>query len=117
MGAIGLGVLASGVWHVIKGARQKFLEDLRATPGGELGRGVRVLGTIGYVAKGLALAAVGVLFAVAAWQADPDEAQGLDGAISSLRDLPAGPLMVAAIGVGFAAYGLYAFARARYARL
>lgn len=117
VGAIGLGVLASGVWHVIKGARQKFLEDLRATPGGELGRGVRVLGTIGYVAKGLALAAVGVLFAVAAWQADPDEAQGLDGAISSLRDLPAGPLMVAAIGVGFAAYGLYAFARARYARL
>ncbi|PFG18729.1 DUF1206 domain-containing protein [Serinibacter salmoneus] len=117
VGGIGVGVLAAGVWHVIKGARQTFLEDLRAAPGGELGRGVRILGTVGYVAKGLALAVIGVLFAVAAWQADPDEAQGLDGAISSLRDLPGGPIIVAAVGVGFAAYGLYAFARARYARL
>jgi hypothetical protein len=57
------------------------------------------------------------LFTYAAVTADPDKAKGLDGAIESLKDAPAGPAIVAAVGVGFAAYGLYSFGRARYARM
>ena len=38
---VGLGILAGGAYHVVKGSKKKFLEDLRATPGGELGRGLR----------------------------------------------------------------------------
>lgn len=115
--AVGLGVLAGGVYHVVKGARKKFLEDLRATPGGELGRGVEILGTVGYVAKGVALAVVGGLFVVAAATADPAQAQGIDGAIETLLGAPGGPVVVIAVGIGFAAYGVYSFARARYARM
>lgn len=117
VGAIGLGILAGGAYHVVKGARKTFLEDLQATPGGQLGRGVRAMGTVGYIAKGVALAVVGVLFVVAAATADPEQAQGIDGAIDSLLGLPGGPAIVVAVGVGFAAYGVYSFARARYARM
>lgn len=115
--AVGVGLLAGAVYHVHKGATKRFLRDLRALPGRELGTGVRALGTVGYIAKGIALGVVGVLFALAALTADPDKAQGIDGAVEQLLDLPGGPVIVVLVGAGFAAYGLYSFARARYARM
>lgn len=117
VGLIGLGIVAGGAYHVHKGVTKGFEEDLKTPSHEEVGTGIRVTGTIGYVGKGLALGAVGVLFAIAAIQADPDEAKGVDGALEALLGLPGGPALVAAIGVGFAAYGLYSFGRARYARL
>ena len=50
-------------------------------------------------------------------QHQPGKATGLDGALRSLRDLPAGPVILLAIALGLAAYGVYSFARARYARV
>ena len=117
VGALGLGILAGGVYHVAKGATRKFLGDLKPLPGKELGAGVRTLGTVGYIAKGIALSAVGVLFVIAAWNADPEQAQGIDGGIETLLGIPAGTVIVVLIGLGFAAYGLYSFARARFARM
>ncbi len=116
VGAIGIGILVAGVFHVVKGLRKKYMEDLKSVPSGST-RMVHGLGTTGYVAKGIALSVVGVLFTYSAVTADPDDAEGLDGAIKSLLDLPGGQIIVAVVGVGFAAYGLYSFIRARYARM
>ncbi len=118
VGAVGLGIMAGAVYHVVKGAHQKFLEDLRALPGHEhLGTGVKGLGTVGYIAKGVALGVVGLLFVSAAVAANPDKAKGVDGAVEWLLGAPGGPVVVVLVGLGFAAYGLYSFARARYARM
>ncbi|WP_062379733.1 DUF1206 domain-containing protein [Demequina pelophila] len=117
VGAIGLGILAGGGYHVVKGVTRRFEDDLERPSAGEIGAAARWLGTVGYCAKGVALGAVGVLFVYAAVTHDPDRAEGVDGAIRSLRDLPGGPAIIAVVGAGFAAYGLYSFARARYARL
>ncbi len=68
-----------------------------------------VLGTVGYVGKGIAVAVVGVLIVVAGVRSDPDQATGLDGAFDALRDLPAGSVVLVAVGVGFLAYGVYSF--------
>jgi hypothetical protein len=54
---------------------------------------------------------------VAAAKVDPEEAGGLDAAISALIALPAGPWLVGAVGVGLIGYGLFCFFRARFARL
>lgn len=116
VGAVGVAILAAGVFHIVKGAKKKFMQDLTGVPRGS-GKVVRGLGTTGYIAKGVALGVVGVLFTYAAVTADPDKAEGLDGAVQSLLDLPAGPVIVVFVGVGFAAYGLYSFVRARYARM
>jgi hypothetical protein len=78
---------------------------------------VTVLGVVGYVAKGLALVAVGVLFAVAAVTFDPSKAKGLDGALKALAHLPFGTVILVAVGIGVIAYGVYLGARARLARL
>lgn len=110
---IGLVVLAVGVGHVVKGARKKFLEDLRSHPG----RFVERAGQIGYIAKGVALAIVGGLFVAAALQHDPDEAAGIDGALRTLLELPAGKLLLTLVALGLAAYGVYSIAKAKHAKM
>jgi hypothetical protein len=54
---------------------------------------------------------------VAAVQNDPEQAGGLDAAFATIVAQPFGAVLLVAIGLGFAAYGLYSFARARYARM
>jgi len=96
--------------------KQKFREDL-TLPGGAAGRGTVALGVTGYVAKGIALGVVGVLFAVAAVTSDPSEATGLDGALKALAALPFGVVVLTAVALGLMAYGAYCAVRARRARL
>ena len=117
VGAIGLAIIAGAVYHVHKGATTKFLEDLRPLPSGPVGTGIRWLGVAGYVAKGIALGVVGLLFAYAALTADPQKAKGIDGGVEWLLGAPGGPVIVVLVGLGFAAYGCYSLARARYARM
>lgn len=115
--ALGIAIVAVGAYHVYKGWKKKFLEDLQRLPSGTAGPVVRRLGVIGYVAKGVALAIVGVLFITAAAQADPSKATGLDGALHTLRDQPAGVVMLVIVALGFIAFGAYSFVRARYGRI
>lgn len=114
--AVGLGVVAVGAYFVYKGLAKKFTEDI-AVPSGKTGRTTIRLGQVGYAAKGIAVAVVGVLFVVAAVTADPSEATGLDGALKSLATLPFGMIILVLVGLGLIAYGIYCFVRARAARL
>ena len=113
VGVVGLVVLGIAGYHVYKGWTKKFLEDLREHPGDW----AVTAGRIGYIAKGVALVIVGFFFLVAAWKADPDKAQGLDGALKTVKDAPFGPFLLTLVAVGIAAYGVYSFARSRYARV
>lgn len=113
---IGLVIAGIGAAFIVRGIRRDFEEHL-ALPGGAVGVVVRTLGIVGYVAKGIAVAIVGVLFVVAAVTADPERAGGLDAALTSLAALPFGRLILWTVGAGLVVYGIYCFARARYARL
>ena len=113
VGVVGLAVLGIAGYHIYKGWTKKFLQDLREHPG----QWAVTAGRIGYVAKGIALVVVGFFFLVAAWQANPDKATGLDGALKSLKDAPFGPFLLTLVAAGIAAYAVYSFARSRYARV
>jgi hypothetical protein len=113
VGLVGLGVVVVGGYHVVKGWKEKFLEDLESSPA----PWVRTAGKVGYIGKGGALAVVGVLLVVAAVQSDPEKAQGLDAALHTLAGLPFGAVLLTLIALGFAAYGVYAFGRARHAKV
>lgn len=106
-------IVAIGGYHVYKGASQNFLDDLEG-PTSDL---VRRLGTVGYIAKGLAIAAVGVLVIVAVIQSAPDKSSGLDGALKTLGAQPYGVVLLIAAGLGIITYGLYSFAMARSAKM
>lgn len=113
VGAGGIAVIGVGVYHVVKGWRSTFLRDLREHPG----RWAVLAGRFGYVAKGVALVLVGALFVTAAVTRRPEQAQGLDGALRTLLDAPFGALLLTVVALGLGAYGVYSFARARYARV
>jgi hypothetical protein len=113
---LGLLVLGVGVAFVGRGARRDFEKQL-SLPAGAVGGGIRALGVVGYVAKGVAVAVVGVLFVIAALTHDPEKAGGLDSALRSMAELPFGRVLLWLVGAGLVIYGVYCFARARYARL
>ncbi|WP_330180310.1 DUF1206 domain-containing protein [Nocardia sp. NBC_01503] len=109
----GLIIIAIGGYHIYKGGSQNFLKDLKGTPGDT----VRMLGTVGYIAKGLAIAAVGALVILAASQSRPDKATGLDGALKTLGAQPYGMILLVIAGLGIITYGLYSFVMARYTKM
>jgi hypothetical protein len=113
---IGAGVFVAGVVLVVIGVQKRFLKTIRV-PAGDAGRGIVTLGRVGYIARGVAIAMVGVLFVVAAFTTDAKAASGLDGALHTFAGLPFGKVLLVVIGLGWIAGGVYAALRARFGRL
>jgi hypothetical protein len=113
VGAVGLAVVGVGGYHVYKGWTKRFLQDLSSHPGPLAVHA----GRFGYIAKGAALGVVGVLFLLAALHTQADEATGLDGALHRLKEAPFGVVLLVVVALGFVAYAVYSFARARHARV
>jgi hypothetical protein len=110
--AVAVAVLAVGISQVVRGVRQTFTEDLS----GDRTRATRVLGSVGYVAKGVAFAVVAGLFGWAALSYDAKKAGGLDAALHTVASQPQGSLLLTVLAAGFAAFGLFCFVWARNAR-
>ncbi|MGO4385441.1 DUF1206 domain-containing protein [Specibacter sp. RAF43] len=113
---VGLATAGVGCYFIYKGARRKFRTDI-SIPGGRSGKAVVAVAVIGYLAKGVAVIMVGALFVIAAVTVDPHQASGLDGGLKALAALPHGEAILIVVAVGLMAYGIYSFARARFARL
>ncbi|MFC4396474.1 MULTISPECIES: DUF1206 domain-containing protein [Micrococcaceae] len=111
---VGLAIVGAGVFYAYRGVSRKFMKDLQDP--GSARTAVEWLGTVGYAAKGVVLAAVGVLIVVAAATADPSKSSGLDGGLKALGSQPYGVFLLAAIAAGLICYGVYSMARARYGR-
>lgn len=113
VGVLGLVVLGVAVAMAYTGIARTFSDDLDDTRlPARTRRPVEVLGVVGHLARALAFAIVGVLFGVAALRVDPRTAGGLDQALTTLAGQPFGPVLLLAVGAGFAAFGLYTFAEA-----
>lgn len=108
----GLAVAGIGVYQVYRGWKERFREDLVGSPS----RFVILAGRFGYIARGIALVAVGAGLVTAGIQHRPGASRGLDGALHDMVKLPWGQALVTVVAIGFAAFGVYSFARARYAR-
>ena len=113
VGVVGVGILAIGVAFVVQGVRRSFEQHISPPPSAR--HAARVLGTVGYVAKGIAIGIVGVLFVAAAIAHDPSQAGGLDDALKSLQQLPFGVVLLVAVGLGIGAYGVFSIARGAWA--
>jgi hypothetical protein len=112
--AVGLAIVAAGAVYAYRGISRKFMEDLQDP--GNARTAVQWIGTIGYAAKGVVLAVVGVLIIIAAATADPSKSSGLDGGLKTLGSQPYGGFLLAAIAAGLICYGAYSMARARYGK-
>jgi hypothetical protein len=117
LAAVGLGFVAVAVYFVYRGLSRSFEENLKQLPSGKAGTAVVRLGVAGYVAKGVALGVIGVLFGVAAYQHDPQAAAGIDGALRTLQQQPFGAWILGAVALGLICYGIFMVVRAKYQRM
>lgn len=111
---IGLAIIGAGVVYVYRGITRKFMKDLQDP--GSARTALEWLGTVGYAAKGVVLAIVGILIIVAAATADPSKSSGLDGGLKTLGSQPFGVVLLAAVAAGLVCYGVYSMARARFGK-
>ena len=116
VGAIAVGVVSVGTYTLVRGLTGGFMKDidLPAAPD-RCEPLIEGIGRVGYVAKGIAFGLVGVLLWRAATSSDVSTATGLEGAMTAIAGVAAaGPWLLSGIAAGFAAFGVYALARARY---
>lgn len=118
IGLVGLVVLGVGIGMVVFGLKKKFLEHLNtAEMAPSVRKTTRRLGVAGYSAKGVAYAIAGILVVAAAVTYDPDKARGLDAALKTLAGHPYGVWLLALIGLGLAAFGVFCFSQAKYRKV
>ncbi|WP_409485463.1 DUF1206 domain-containing protein [Arsenicicoccus dermatophilus] len=110
---VGLTIVGIGGYHVVKGVRKTFLRDLAEDPGPVAVRA----GQIGYPTRGAALMVVGLLFALGALDNSVAKSNGLDAAFRFVLEQLFGRLLTVLMALGFAAFGVYLFFRARHARV
>lgn len=114
---VALAVLGYGIWELIRAKKGSFMDKLSLSGDAASNRQtIKRIGQAGLAARGVVYGIIGLTLGVAAFQSDSDEAVGLDGALSTLRDQPYGAILLGLVGLGLAAYGLYCWVNARYRR-
>jgi hypothetical protein len=113
--AAGTGVASVGLYTVVRGFTGGFMKDVDLDAAPDRWEPlIERIGSVGYVAKGIAFAVSGGLLVYAAATRDVSTATGLDGAMQAIAGVPTGQWLLTAVATGFAAFGVYALARARY---
>jgi hypothetical protein len=118
VGVVGLAFAGAGAYNLYRSGTRKFRKHLHEDEmGGTERRWVTVAGVAGHAARGVVFALIGVFLVKAAWQYDPHEAIGIDGALRKLAQHAYGEILLGGVAAGLLAYGLYCLVQARYREL
>jgi hypothetical protein len=113
--AVGLAIFGAGVFNLWRGLGARFRKNLKTRKMSELeDRVFTVVGSVGHFARALVFGLIGFFLVRAAWQYDPKEAIGLDGALAQVLRQDYGDTLLGFVAAGLLAYGLYCFVEARY---
>lgn len=113
---VGLGVLAYAGYEIYKYAvNADFMQRLRSFDD-STERLIETSGRVGYGAKGVITAVVGVFFVVAGVQHDPSEATGISGALQELADESWGTALLWFVGIGLILFAAFSLAEAALRR-
>ncbi|WP_372781596.1 DUF1206 domain-containing protein [Phenylobacterium sp.] len=108
--AAGLFILAAGIGNIVRAVLSHFGRTLDCDV--EVARWAGTIARIGYFARGVALAPVGLFMARAGLHARAVEAHGVGGALEALHRQPMGGLLMSLVALGLMAFGVFAFLEA-----
>ena len=114
---VGAVIAAAGLYMAWKGLTKRFLKSLTTTA---MSRRtlttVTWLGTIGNLARGVLFAALGGSMIDAAVRYQPTEAKGTDSVLRGFAHTGFGPVLLIAVAIGLALFGVYSACEARWHR-
>ena len=115
---MGLAFIGGGLYLGYQAWRKEFRRDL------ELGRMrdgarrvVEWLGMYGGIARGIVFLTVGIFLFVAAAEAQPQQAKGIDSSLRTLTATPLGPWLLVLVAIGLIMFGLFSCCEAKWLRL
>jgi hypothetical protein len=111
----GVVIAGIGLYLAYQAYRRSFQRDLRmgsASPATR--KAVTWFGQVGGVARGAVFGTVGIFLVVAAVEAKPSDAKGIDSALRALADTPLGPWLLGLVAVGLVLFGVYSCCEARW---
>lgn len=118
LGALGLIMVGVAAYYVYKAVDKRFLERIDTGGASSTERTViEKLGVAGWIGRGITMALLGFFVLQAAWNANPDEAEGLDAALRETADGTLGSILVLVAGIALISYGIFAVVSARHRRL
>jgi Domain of Unknown Function (DUF1206) len=116
--AAGIGFLAAALFNGYRAATCKFKEKLKEHEMNDAEEAAATgAGVLGHLARMVVFGLIGTFLFRAAWEYDPKEARGLDGALLEISQQSYGGLLLGAVAVGLLAYAVYCFVQARYRRV
>ena len=118
VGLAGLIVVVIGVILIFEGIRRKFMKYLQtAQMSARTRRVVKMLGTIGTIARGVVVALTGVLVIDAAITHNSGKSGGIDKALLTVRNQPFGEFLMLAAALGLLIFGIYGLCEARWRKV
>lgn len=115
VGAVAAGFLGAGLWIAGRAVARKYRKHLRwGRMASYQRRLMDVTGVAGGAGRGLVFAALGFSGLKASLAFDPAEAKGMDDAIRSFAQTPAGPWLLIAVAVGLVLFGVFSFGQAKW---
>ena len=112
---VGLGILGAGVFNLWRGVTRRFRKKLKLRKMSDLeDKAFTAIGVVGHLARGVVFSLIGFFLVRAAWQYDPEDAVGLDGALAEILRQDYGDTLLGIVAIGLIAYGLYCYVEARY---
>lgn len=109
---IGLVIIGAGLAHLIKGYKKQYDRFLQIPV--DKKRWTDPVCRTGLYARGIAFLIIGYLLILAGWSVNPDEAQGLEGALDWLRAHSYGKYLLGAMGLGMLAFAAYSALQAGF---
>jgi hypothetical protein len=115
---IGLVLIGVGLYLGYQAWRERFRDVMQLhelPPAGR--RVVEWLGRVGGVARGLVFLVAGIFLIVAATEANPGQAKGIDSSLRELAAAPLGPWLLVLVAVGLIMFGLFSCCETRWRRV
>jgi Domain of Unknown Function (DUF1206) len=78
---------------------------------------VEWLGEFGGIAWGIIFVTAGIFLVVAAAEAKPQQAKGIDSALRALAGTPLGPWLLVLVAIGLIMFGVFSCCEAKWMRL
>jgi hypothetical protein len=115
VGGVGLAIIGAGVFNAYRALSGSFQDKLREEQmSGAERPWYTAFGIAGHLARAVVFGMIGFFVVRAAYQYDPDEAIGLDGALQKLTGEAYGLYLLGAVALGLGAYGLFCLVEAKY---